>query len=194
MTVETTEKLYTVEEFLALELPEDENEDNYEYQLIGGWIVRQGTTSGKHGDIVTRVATALNLFGGVAAGEQRIGTVYSGSSTDLGNPKGQNYPKPDVCFVLKGNGPVDFEGAIPVAPDLVIEVNSPSDTDARRFEKLQAYQQSEVKLIWSIHMLERFVVVYTKGDSDPAFFSVKGELDGGAVLPGFKLAVKALFE
>ncbi len=189
MTTEVSEKLYTVEEFLELELPDDE-----EYELIGGELVRQGVTSGKHGDIVSRVSAALSVFGGAMAGEKLKGTVYAGSSTTLGNPKGKNFPKPDVCFVLKGNGPEDFEGPIPVAPDLVVEVNSPSDTDERRFEKLQAYQQAGVKQIWSIHMLERFVIVYSAGEDYPAFLTLKDELGGGEVLPGFKLPVRALFE
>ncbi len=189
MSVEISEKLYTVEQFLALDLS-----DKDEYELIGGQLVRQGVTSGKHADIATRVATALNVFGGAAAGEKRLGTVYTGGSTTLGQPEGKTFPKPDVCFVLKGHGPAEFEGPIPVAPDLVVEINSPSDTDERRFEKLQAYQQAGVKLIWSIHMLERFVVVYRAEESYPNFLTAQDQLDGGTVLPNFKLAVRTLFE
>jgi Uma2 family endonuclease len=99
-----------------------------------------------------------------------------------------------VCFVLTETCPNDFEGEIPVAPDLVVEVNSPSDTDERRFEKLQAYRESGVKLIWSIHMLEKFVIAYKLGVEYPILYTIKDEIDGGEVLPEFKLPVKSLFE
>jgi Uma2 family endonuclease len=189
MTTEVSEKLYTVNEFLALDLPDD-----VEYELIGGRIVaRQGITSGKHADIVGRVSTILNNFAGFNAGEKRTGTVFSGGSTNLGNPGGKNYPKPDVCFVLNDRLPPDFEDEIPVAPDLAVEVNSPSDTEERKFEKLQAYRQAGVKLIWSIHMLEKYILVYRAGRQYPDFLTPDDELDGGEVLPGFRLAVKDLF-
>jgi Uma2 family endonuclease len=198
MLASVIEKLYTVEEFKALELLEDDELEDYEIdeelELIEGVIVRRGTTSGKHADIVMTVGTAINNFAGKSAGEKRTGTVYPGASTNLGNPQGKNFPKPDLCFVLKETYSADFEGEIPVAPDLVVEVNSPSDTDERRFEKLQAYRQNGVKLIWSIHMLEKFVLVYKLDEDEPTLVTLTKELDGGKVLPGFKLPVKTLFD
>jgi Uma2 family endonuclease len=198
MIVEVSEKLYTVADFSIFEPSENQEDSDFEYdedlELIEGNIVRKGATSAKHADIVSVVVTAINNFGGKFAGEKRLGTVYAGATTDLGNPKGRNAPKPDVCFVSLSQSPDSFEGIIPVAPDLVVEVNSPSDTDERRFDKLQAYQENGVKLIWSIHMLEKFVVAYKSGEDYPSFYTLKDELDGGLVLPGFTLPVKSLFE
>lgn len=198
---EVSEKLYTIAEFLALEWPEGDEDE--EYELIRGRIVaKQGTTSKQHSDIAGRIATALNNFAGFSSSVP-IGKVLVGSSTTLGQPlsKGTFMPKPDVCFVLnENNSPTSDdaseiqENLITVTPDIVVEINSPSDTDERRFQKLQAYQEAGVKLIWSIHMLEKFVVVYRVGEPEPEFVTISGELDGGAVLPGFKLAVKLLFQ
>lgn len=156
--------------------------------------MRKGTISAKHGKVAAKVAFALIYFNGEATGEKRFGEIYVGASTDLGNPQGKNAPKPDVCFVSKEQSPDKFAAIIPVAPDLVIEINSPNDTDERRFEKLQAYRQNGVKLIWSIHMLEKFVLVYKLDEDEPSLVTFTKELDGGNVLPGFKLPVKNLFE
>jgi Uma2 family endonuclease len=198
MTVETLEKIYTVEEFFAFELAENAEETDYEFdealELIEGVTVRKGTTNAKHGNIAAKIVIALGGFNGETSGEERFGKIYVGVSTDLGNPKGIHAPKPAVCFVSKEQSPDNFEGIIPVAPDLVVEVNSPSDTDERRFEKLQAYQQSGVKLIWSVHMLEKFVLVYKLGEPYPKLLTLADELEGATVLPVFKLAVKSLFE
>jgi Uma2 family endonuclease len=197
MSITFEEKIYTIAELLAFE-PSDDEDSEYELdediELIEGVIVRRGTTGAKHAEITITVGTALNVFGGKAAGSNRLGTIYSGATTDLGNPKGKNAPKPDVCFVSLAQFPDSFEGIITVAPDLVVEVNSPSDTEERKFEKLQAYHHAGVKIIWSIHMLEKFVLVYKLGEAYPKLFNLADELDGGDVLPGFKLAVKSLFE
>src|SRR5690349_4966387 len=191
MRVETAEKLLIVEDFLKLEWPDDDEAD---YELIGGRVVpNQGTTSGPHGDIAARIATFLNNFAGITVGEKQTGYAFVGSSTNLGNPQGKFFPKPDVCFVLKDRLPSEFD-EIPVAPDIVVEVNSPSDTDERRFEKLQAYQQAGVRLIWSINVLEKFVLVYRADEEYPKLLTAKDELDGGDVVPGFTLKVSTLFQ
>ncbi len=197
LKVEVSEKLYTIQEFLELEWPDD---DENEYELIGGQIVaKQGTTSKQHARIASRITTALNNFAGFGSSAPK-GETFCGGSTTLGQPlsKGTFVPKPDVCFVLNQNKPTTPEEAredlITVAPDIVVEINSPSDTDERRFQKLQAYQQAGVRLFWSINMLEKYVVVYKAGGSEPQLITFSGELDGGEVLPGFKLPVKLLFD
>jgi Uma2 family endonuclease len=188
-------KLYTVPEFLAfLETAAPETDDDTEYELIGGQIMsRQGHTSGRHGKLVTAIATRLDVFGGFYAGEKQLGTVYSGASCTLNGENGINYPKPDVCFVLNGRTPPDFTGPIPVAPDLAVEVWSPSDTDEIRNAKIREYRAAGVRLIWSIYMLEEFVAVY-RLNQPRLLLDNDAELDGGDVLPGFKLPLGVLFK
>ncbi len=186
MTTEVSEKLYTIPEFLALDLPSD-----VEYELIGGKVVARprGSTSGRHGRIVGRLSQWLNNYLDIGS----VGVVYTEASCTLGVSEGLNYPKPDVCFVATGRSPEDFDGPIPVAPDLVIEVWSPSDTDEGRLEKIKAYQAAGVRLIWSIHMLDKYIMVY-RYDQPRSFLDLKDDLDGEDVLPGFKLPVSKLFE
>jgi Uma2 family endonuclease len=194
MTTEVSEKLYTIEEFLNLDLPDDQA-----YELIGGRIVaKPGTTSFKHGSIVVLIAHYLEGFAGVSS-DKPLGRVLSGTSTTLGQllNSSKTFPKPDVCFVLADRLPADLEqiDILEVAPDLVVEVNSPSDTEERKFEKLQAYQQAGVKLIWSVHMLGQYVLVFQAGKPNrPAVVTIDEDLDGGSVLPGFKLPVKNIFK
>ena len=152
----------------------------------------EGGPSAEHGEIVGKVVIQLGVF--INQSETSLGKVYSGSATTLGRPKGSSFVKPDVSYVAAGRTQPKFRGPIPVAPDLVVEVNSPSDTTQGIHDKIVAYRETGVRLIWSIYLLEQFVVVYRSDDPDASFFNLKGELDGGDVLPGFKLAVKTLFE
>lgn len=193
MTLEIQEKLYTVEEFLNLEWDDD---DEDEYELIEGKIVAKPKSgvSAEHGKIVARVVSLLDRYAGYGAGEKRLGEVYSGASCTLGRPVGSNYVEPDACFVLDGRTPTKFSGAIPVAPDIVVEVWSPSDTTQKIHDKVKAYKEAGVGLIWSIYMLDQYVVIYRANDPNAQFLAVKGELDGGDALPGFKLKVSQLFE
>ncbi len=87
----------------------------------------------------------------------------------------------------------ELDSPIPVAPDLVVEVHSPSDTEERRHEKLKAYQQAGVSIIWSIHMLDKFVLVYYKDQRHPQLRTLDDVLDAGTIIPGFTLPVKDLF-
>lgn len=187
------EHKYTIEEFSNLDLPdEDENGNPLQYELIGGRVVpKQSGPSGEHGDIVTRLSSKLDYFAGVSAGEKRVGKVYSGASCNLGN---DSNTIPDVCFVLDGRTPPKFKGSIPIAPDLVIEVNSPSDTTEKIQEKIELYQAAGVGLIWSVYMLAKFVVIYRQNDPDIKFVNITGELAADNILPDFSLPVRLLFE
>lgn len=191
MTTETEAKFLTIQEFKQLEWPDDDAND---YELIGGRVFpRPAKISAKQGNIASKVSTALSNFAGDFAGEKQTGKVFVGASTNLGNPQGKNFPKPDVCFVLLDRLPPEYD-EIPVAPAIVVEVNSPSDTDERRVEKLQAYRQAGVPLIWSIHMLEQFVLVYQIDKPYPSLLTPLDELDGGKILPGFRIKVSDLFK
>jgi Uma2 family endonuclease len=190
MSTEVGEKLYTIPEFLAIEWPED---DENEYELIKGRIVAKtsGSTSAKHGRIVGKLSQYLNNF----LDSSLLGKLYAEASCTLDKPDGINYPKPDVSFVAKGRTPEDFDGPIPVAPDLIIEVWSPSDDTETIQNKIEAYQQAGVRLIWGVYMVHKYVIVYKLNDPDIKLFnSYNGILDGGEVLPGFELPVSKLFE
>jgi Uma2 family endonuclease len=190
MSTEVGEKLYTIPEFLAIEWPED---DENEYELIEGRIVAKssGSTSAKHGEIIFRLSRYLGNY----LETSPIGKGYAEASCTLDKPDGINYPKPDVSFVAKGRTPDDFDGPIPVAPDLVIEVWSPSDDTETIQTKIEAYQQAGVRLIWAVYMLHKYVVVYRLNDPDIKLYnSYNGVLDGGEVLPGFELPVSILFQ
>jgi Uma2 family endonuclease len=185
-------KTYTIKEFLELDLPEEDAP----YELIEGEIVPKNQSqkpgpSGKHGEIISRLDYFLQNYAGIGASEP-LGDVYSGSACILGQPDGKNWVIPDVAFVLKGRAD-DFEGPIPVAPDLVIEVNSPSDTTEKIHNKIKAYRNAGVKLIWSIYLLDEFVLIYRQDSPDIKLLNLKDELDGEDVVPGFKLAVAKLF-
>ncbi len=80
-----------------------------------------------------------------------------------------------------------------LSPDLAVEVISKSNTREEMDRKLQDYFAAGTRLVWFVYHSPRHEVrVYVK----PEEFSVVHEsetLDGGDVLPGFRLTVSELF-
>jgi Uma2 family endonuclease len=101
---------------------------------------------------------------------------------------------PDVAFVTwdrARSANAGSEAAPLMAPDLAVEVLSRSNTDREMQRKLQEYLDSGVRLVWFVDLEARSVTVY---DSDGAakVIDTSGEIEGGAVLPGFSLPVADL--
>ena len=103
---------------------------------------------------------------------------------------------PDVCFVLRshfadGRFPKK-QKVLPSAPELAIEILSPSNTRKEMDRKLDEYFQSNTRLVWYIDPEAQTARVYTARDQ---VVEITGEqtLDGGDVLPGFSIILADLF-
>lgn len=102
---------------------------------------------------------------------------------------------PDVSFIswqrLPG-GKVPEEPIPKVVPDLAVEVLSLSNTVAEIKRKRKEYFKAGVSMMWIVDPRARTVTVYL---SLRKFFVLTAEdtLDGGDVLPGFKLPLRELF-
>jgi Uma2 family endonuclease len=103
---------------------------------------------------------------------------------------------PDICFISWGKGAartVDTDAISKRVPDLVVEVLSPSNTRGEMARKRKDYFFAGVRLVWEIDPRKRTAEVYTAPDAKTVIPS-DGILDGGAVLPGFRLPLAKLFE
>jgi Uma2 family endonuclease len=101
---------------------------------------------------------------------------------------------PDVGFVHWERLPARSrpKGHVPVPPDLAIEVKSPSDRRGEVDDKLRAYQDAGVPLVWWVDPDRRAVRVHRLGQ--PSVVVYEGDvLDGENVLPGFRLPVADIF-
>jgi Uma2 family endonuclease len=102
---------------------------------------------------------------------------------------------PDVAFIAWDRLPDRKVPKVPIpslAPDLVIEILSESNTDAEMARKRGEYFSAGVKLIWEVDPETRSVTVYTPEGSVQVLREAQS-LDGGIVLPGFTLSLSELF-
>jgi Uma2 family endonuclease len=102
---------------------------------------------------------------------------------------------PDVAFASWDRFPdrrIPKEPIPSLAPDLVIEVLSESNTLTEMERKRGEYFAAGVQLIWEVNPDTRTVVVYTP-DGTINRLNISQSLDGGFVLPGFVLEIGELF-
>lgn len=103
---------------------------------------------------------------------------------------------PDVSFIpwaaFPNGEPPEDEAYWTVAPGLIVEVLSPDNRRAEIDRKLREFFEVGCKLAWVIDPGTKTAKVYT---SAKRFKEVDatGTLDGGKVLPGFKLSLAELF-
>jgi Uma2 family endonuclease len=102
---------------------------------------------------------------------------------------------PDVSFASWDRFPNREipEQPIPfLAPDLVVEVLSESNTAAEMRRKRREYFDAGVRLVWEIDPVSRTVGVYAQ-DGTVEILDASQRLEGGDVLPGFSLELSTLF-
>jgi Uma2 family endonuclease len=81
---------------------------------------------------------------------------------------------------------------VPLAPDLAVEVLSPTDRMGDALAKISMYLQAGVQIVWLVDPSSQTVTVF-QPDAAPATLRTGDTLDGGSVLPGFSLPVAEMF-
>jgi Uma2 family endonuclease len=102
---------------------------------------------------------------------------------------------PDAAFLSMDKFPRGRfpKGAIaPLAPDLAVEVLSPSNTKNEMDEKLRDYFAHGTRLVWYVDPKTQSIDAYTS-PTDKRTYRAPGNMDGGSVLPGFELNIAELF-
>ncbi len=102
---------------------------------------------------------------------------------------------PDVSFISWDqipNGEFPSEPVPHLYPDLAVEVLSRSNTPGEMTLKVSEYFEAGTRLVWIINPETQTADVYTAPD-ECRHLKATQSLDGGDVLPGFKLPLKELF-
>jgi Uma2 family endonuclease len=174
----------TVEQFEAL--PEKEG---WRIELVRGQLVREPGPGPMHG-AVDALLTA-HLVNWAAAGSR--GVVLSNTGFILArNPDTVRIP--NIAFVSAARRPAyPARGWWEIAPDLAVEIVSPTNTVTELQAKVQDYLVAGARTVWIVDPFTRTVTVY-RSKSDIRLLDAGDELSDQEVLPGFRLALSKLFE
>ena len=178
-----TGRVTTADELFAMGDTDDRCE------LLHGALSRMSPAGTRHGAIGARLLVRLGAWVeqhdlGLVTGE--IGFVLA---TDPDHVRA-----PDVAFIRKQRFPPEGVPHTywPGAPDFCAEVVSPSDKYAYVQEKACDWIRHGARLVVVVEPDRRRVVVH-RSDKDVQILSEDDTLDGGDVVPGFRLAIHELF-
>jgi Uma2 family endonuclease len=181
-------KQYSIEEYLAFaNLPENEDK---RFELVEGEIDELPPSSTRN----TVIAGWYIFFFNQYLLENPIGYV---SVSDGGfRMTNGNVRQPDAAYVSRARYPKLQDTVFPVAPDIAVEVVSPSETAQKVRDKVNDYLSSGTTFVWVAYPDDQSIDVHTLNqDSSITVRKLSGDesLDAGNVMPGFTLKMKRVF-
>lgn len=176
-------KLLTAEEFWASPL------NGKHRELVAGEVVETMPTGGLHAVVAGHLIEQLRSW------------ARSGDRGAVGPEAGFILARdpdvvraPDVFFVSKSRFPPAGipEAFWPIAPDLAVEVISPSEAAEEVHDKVLEYLDAGTPTVWVIYPRSQEVVIHTP-DRLARTLGKNEILQDAKVLPGFRCAVAELF-
>jgi Uma2 family endonuclease len=165
--------------------------DGDHFELVDGTLVERNMSL-LAGRVETTLARVLDLY----CVENSMGWVVTASCGYRCFPwKPRQVRRPDVSFIARDRLPGAAqwsEGYMTIAPDLAVEVTSPTDTVYELEEKVEEYLRAGVRLVWVIHP-EVHAIQVIRGDGSGYRLRPGDELSGEEVVPGFRCPVASLF-
>ena len=180
-----TKKLLTADEYARLPAPADGSQT----ELVKGEVVVMSPPSFIHGWVQNQFGFALETYAR-ATKSGRV-TVESGMLTEDGPDTVRG---PDVAFWSFARLPLNQTPVVfaNVAPDLAVEVVSPSNSRKDIAKKVREYFAAGGPMVWVVDPDERTVTVYRKPGDGKVLWD-DATLTGDDVLPGFSCAVSDFF-
>ena len=164
--------------------------DDERYELLDGELVMSPSPRLPHQEICMELGALLHLF----VKTRGLGRVYSApcdvvlSETDV--------VQPDLLFVANERAHILFDGDnIQGAPDLVIEILSPSTAGRDRTLKRALYARYGVQEYWLVDPDTRTITVLLldAGDFEEVATYDTGQILTSPTLPGFTVNLDNLF-
>ena len=160
-------------------------DDGRKYELVNGEVHEVPATV-RHDEIGAIVIYRLMPF---VIGRGILCSAQAGFRMQGGNLR-----SPDVSFVRAnrlpdGKAPDSFGDG---APDLCVEILSPSEEAGDIDRKLREYFASGARLVWHLFPETQRILAFTS-PTIRTIYEPDDELDAGDVLPGFRCRVEDLF-
>ena len=165
-------------------------DDGARHELASGRLLSEPPPGLDHGDVLITIGSLLRDH----VRSRKLGKVYGGDSGFLLSRAPDTVRAPDVAFVRAERVPAGrLRSYYPGAPDLAVEILSPHDRPGEVAAKITDYLAAGTRAVWVLDSEEQCVTVFHPGA--PAEMLLAGDdLDGGDVVPGFRVRVAEIFE
>jgi Uma2 family endonuclease len=166
-------------------------DDGGRYELVRGELHRMPPPGYRHGRTASRIGASLSSF----AETRDLGVVLAAETGFLLSSNPDEVRAADASFVSKARlaaASFDPQGYFPGAPDLVVEVVSPSDSYTAVEEKVLLWLRSGARCV-VVADPERLLFVVHKAHSEPQLLAPGDVFSIPDILPGWELPVAEAF-
>ena len=162
-------------------------DDSYRSELSRGRLVREPRPGAIHGRVVGNLYAELRSY--VQAHELGSVEIECGFRLSEDEPTVRG---PDISFIARERLPEQIPGGFwPFAPDLAVEVASPSNSLSELQEKVLDYFEGGSRLVWVIDPQSRTAMIY-HSMREITLLRDTDLLYGDPVIPGFRIEVGAI--
>lgn len=181
MTVDT--RLMTADELLRLP------DDGSRYELVEGELKKMSPSGADHSEIALLIGSSLVKH----VRKNGLGTVYGADGGFLLQQDPDTVRAPDVGFVAAARS-MRTSKFFPGAPDLAIEVMSPSDLASEVSFKTSQYLRAGTRAVVVVDPDKRIVYVHRAAGNDVHTTIVEDVLEVEDVVSGWKMPLGEIFD
>lgn len=175
-----SDRHYTYEDYLKLD-------DHRDYEVVGGKLIMVPRPRPRHQKVTGRLYALLEGY----LRQKKAGEVYWNVDVVLG----EEVVSPDLVVILAERLFIIEETRINGAPDMVVEVLSPSTAKLDRKEKSRLYHQHGVREYWLVDPELRLAEVFVRGERDWNRYGVydEGDVLNSPTLHELEIKLKEVF-
>ena len=169
------------------------------FEIVNGEIVMMSPAQREHNTLSRRLFVSLYNF----AEERNLGEVWEEAAYVLDGDKRSDWVRevrqPDVSFIARERVEAHNaeygakEGPWWLAPDLAVEIVSPTDRYIDVMQKVADYLRYGVRLIWVVEPAAQVVRVFSPQEQEGHTLDRNVTLSGDPVLPGWSMPISELF-
>lgn len=170
------------------------DQDGYRFELVEGTLVRMAGSGRRATRIGLRIGARLLEY----AEPRRLGVV-TGADGVYKFPGAETGLLPDAGFYTREKAAAisaeDEDSPVPFAPDLAVEVASPSQSPDALAAKARTYLTGGTRLVWIVWPARKVIDVwrFSSQAGPAATLGASDQLDGEDVVPGFACPIATIF-
>ncbi len=166
--------------------------DGDHYELVKGRLIHMAPASADHGETSLGLGAALRSYADTRGGHAYA--AETGFNLTYPDEAEETVLGPDAAYIRADIVPKDRHGFVGRAPDIAVEVASPSQFRPEMDGKARLWLARGCKLVWVVWPDKRTIDVWYPGDQTPRRTLRPGaDLDGGDILPDFRYPVAKAF-
>ena len=179
-----TRTVLTVDQFA--QLPDDDQL----HELDEGELITMAPAGGMHGLTERTITRRLDRY---LDAHPELGEILPSDTGFVLRRDPDVVRSPDLAFLrMEKVRAIPEDGFIEGAPDLAVEIVSPSESATALDRKIRQYLQAGTQVVWVVHRKTREVHVF-EAPGTSRYLTEEDALEAPALLPGFSVQVKDLF-